>query len=100
MVLKGTSRPIGFWMGEINEFEQQKIKVSKGDQLFLFSDGLPDQFGGPRNKKMKYKNFYKQLEKSLHLSANGKKESIEELIDEWKGQNSQLDDITVAGVKF
>ena len=100
VVLKGTSRPIGFWMGEINEFEQQKIKVSKGDQLFLFSDGLPDQFGGPRNKKLKYKNFYKQLEKSLNLSANGKKESIEELIDEWKGQNSQLDDITVAGVKF
>ena len=87
-------------MGEINEFEQQKIEVSKGDQLFLFSDGLPDQFGGPKNKKLMYKNFYKQLEKSLHLSANGKKDSIEKLITEWMGDNAQLDDITIAGVKF
>ena len=100
IVLKGTSRPVGFWMGEITDFEQQKIKISKGDQLFLFSDGLPDQFGGDKNKKLMYKNFYNLLEEVSPLSSEEKKNKIEDFTKHWMGENAQLDDITVAGIKF
>ena len=100
LILKGTSRPVGFWMGEINEFEQQKLKVNKGDQLFLFSDGLPDQFGGIKNKKLMYKNFYKLLHEIAPLTYVEKKIKIENFSNQWMGENAQLDDITVAGVRF
>jgi serine phosphatase RsbU (regulator of sigma subunit) len=38
-------------------FSTQKFDLKSGDKIYLFSDGLPDQFGGPKGKKFKYKQF-------------------------------------------
>jgi PAS domain S-box-containing protein len=32
-------------------FENHVIKISKNDAVYFFSDGLPDQFGGPEGRK-------------------------------------------------
>ena len=34
-------------------FDDQEYYLNEGDTIYLFSDGLPDQFGGTDGKKMK-----------------------------------------------
>ncbi len=99
-ILKGNSRPVGNWIDDEIKFSQQEIKVNKGDQIFMFSDGLPDQFGGGKGKKLKYPKFYDLLEKVKDLSATQKRIAIIRYTKEWIGENEQIDDITIAGVKF
>ena len=99
-ILKGNSRPVGNWIDSEIKFSQEEITVNRGDQIFMFSDGLPDQFGGEKGKKLKYPKFYSLLEDVKDLSAREKRIKITKYTKEWIGDNDQIDDITIAGVKF
>ncbi len=100
IILKGDSRPVGYWIDKDKKFTQQEIQLKKDDQIFMFSDGLPDQFGGEKGKKLKYPNFYKMLEGIKDLSPKDKRIKIKQFSKDWIGNNDQIDDITIAGVKF
>ena len=100
MVIKGDSRPVGNWIDKEINFTQEEIDVSENDHIFMFSDGLPDQFGGEKGKKLKYPQFYSLLEEVKDLSPKDKRIEIINYAKEWIGKNEQIDDITIAGVKF
>lgn len=51
--LKGSRYPIGFYSGIEKIFDETTFQLQKNDNLFLFTDGYIDQFGGERNKKIK-----------------------------------------------
>ena len=56
--IKGCKQPIGsFEMS--NPFMSHSVQLSKGDTIYIFTDGFVDQFGGPRGKKLKSKAFRK-----------------------------------------
>jgi len=48
---------IGSHSLEIQEFTNHELKCEEGDQLYLFTDGFADQFGGIDRKKYKYQKF-------------------------------------------
>jgi PAS domain S-box-containing protein len=100
IIIKGDSRPVGNWINEEINFTQEEIDINKNDQIFMFSDGLPDQFGGEKGKKLKYPKFYSLLEEVKDLSPKDKRIQIINYAKEWIGDNEQIDDITIAGVKF
>lgn len=82
------------------KFTTTTLSLEKGMNLYLLSDGFTDQFGGPDNKKFNIKRF-----KQLLLDIQGKsmpeqKEAIEQALQEWMGQNDQLDDILIMGMRF
>ncbi len=96
---KSTRNPIGNYINEI-DFENNLIKLQKNDMLYLFSDGIQDQFGGQKQIK-----FTKERLKNLLLKVNKfeveeqKKLIIKELSD-WKRNNIQIDDITLLGIRI
>jgi len=97
--VKADRQPIGKFIKRA-PFTSTKIEVAHGDQIFLFSDGYQDQFGGVRGKKLRSKGFKKHL-----LSAVAKKEiSFTEQLDmqfkEWTQNEEQIDDICVLRVGF
>ncbi|PCH65837.1 MAG: hypothetical protein COC01_09245 [Bacteroidetes bacterium] len=98
---KGDKISIGETMNETAPiFNLNEQKIEKGDCLYLFSDGYPDQFGGPRDKKFSYKRFKELL---LDVSAkpmDEQKQILDETLNEWKGDKEQIDDICVMGVKI
>ena len=47
------------------------FQLEKNDLVFLFSDGLADQFGGPSGKKFKYSAFKKEV-KNFFKGRHGK----------------------------
>jgi serine phosphatase RsbU (regulator of sigma subunit) len=65
----------------------------------MFSDGFIDQKGGPDNKRFMSKNF-KNLLLGIHEQPMcDQKEILEKELTDWMGNNSQMDDILVMGVR-
>lgn len=97
---KGNKFPVGMFIEEVPQtFTSTFIQLEKNDQIYLFSDGFPDQFGGENNKKYKY-NQFKSLFQSIH-TMKGKQQlkMLEEELKNWKGENEQTDDILIVGVR-
>ncbi len=82
---------------KIPHYTNMHIECQKGDFFYLFSDGFADQFGGPEQKKFKYRRF-KHLLMTIHeLPARDQKQIIHQKHEEWKGKNEQTDDMLVIG---
>ena len=54
--VKADKQPIGKSDHRKN-FKTNSIPWQEGITLYLMTDGYPDQFGGPKGKKFKYKQF-------------------------------------------
>ena len=92
--------PIGSFSDNQQLYQNHSVKLSKGDTVYLFSDGFADQFGGPQGKKFRYKQF-----KQLFLSINDKsmdeqKLILETTLSDWKGSMEQIDDVIVIGTRL
>jgi serine phosphatase RsbU (regulator of sigma subunit) len=81
-------------------FKQQNIELKKGDWIYLYSDGIIDQFGGKGNKKFMRQQLWDSLISINELSGEKQKESIEKIFLDWKGSTEQTDDILLLGLKF
>ncbi len=97
--IKPDKMPIAIYE-KMDSFTTHEIQLEKDDQLYLFSDGYADQFGGTKGKKFKYKPFKQLLIDNCKLTMQEQKEILEKLFEEWKGTNEQVDDITVVGIKI
>jgi len=98
--IKADRFPIGSYAESTSRYTNHVIKLSKGDTVYLFSDGFADQFGGPSGKKFRYKQF-----KQLFLEINAKsmdeqKQILEKSLADWKGSMEQIDDVIVIGSRL
>lgn len=83
-----------------NAFTNIYIDTLPGDIYYLYSDGFADQFGELTNKKFKIRNFKKMIESVSSLPMKEQKQKLEELFLDWKGSESQVDDVLIFGFKF
>jgi len=72
----------------------------EGYNLYLFSDGFLDQFGGPRGKKFMSKNFKKLILELQSVPMNEQGAALEKVLMGWMGEISQIDDILVMGLRM
>jgi ligand-binding sensor domain-containing protein/serine phosphatase RsbU (regulator of sigma subunit) len=93
--------PVGFLKdGESPVFTRKEVSLQEGDVVYLFSDGLPDQFGGPEHKKFKYRRFRLLLLNIHKMPFPDQKAILHEKIEEWmNGENEQVDDMLILGFK-
>lgn len=97
---KANKFPIGAFIGEKKSFTNHSIQLKKNDQVYIFSDGYADQFGGPRGKKFMVGNFRKLLNEIAVLNTEEQKNILENTLTEWRGDQEQVDDVLVIGVKI
>lgn len=97
--LKPDKMPIAIYE-RMESFTEITVKVSKGDMIYLFSDGYADQFGGRKGKKFKTPNFKKLLALVSDMPAEKQREKIAQVFAEWKNSYEQVDDVTVVGVRL
>lgn len=76
-------------------FSTTTIKFEQHIQLFMYSDGFQDQFGGDKNKKFSKKRFYELLADALQLPFENQKAFLVQKFEDWKGKNEQTDDVSV-----
>ena len=97
--MKGDKQPIGVHWEE-TEFTNHVIKLEAQDTLYIFSDGILDQYGGESRKKYKALNFRKLLLSIQSEHMEIQKCSIMDAFGDWKGKNEQIDDVSVIGLRF
>lgn len=98
--IKGDRMPVGIHINFNKPFTNNLFKLKSSDQLYLFSDGYADQFGGPNGKKFRYKQFKELLINNSHEPMNIQKEILNNIHDKWRGSLDQIDDILVFGIKI
>ncbi|HRH11840.1 MAG TPA: SpoIIE family protein phosphatase [Bacteroidia bacterium] len=81
-------------------FVTHSFEYRKGDTYFLFTDGFADQFGGPKGKKFKFKQFTELLLQNSELELSEVHEKLSKAFEDWKGKIEQLDDVTVIGLRL
>lgn len=98
--LKGNKVPIGKGSAKKGvDFDNQKASLEKGDVIYLFSDGFPDQKGGPKRKKYYYPPFRDYLISISELPLEEQKNKLEQELENWRGDVEQFDDVLVLGIK-
>jgi PAS domain S-box-containing protein len=69
------------------------------NQLYLFTDGMQDQFGGPNDKKFSFRRILEIFESSVSLPLIEQRIHIEEEFNEWITDGDQTDDVTIISLK-
>jgi ligand-binding sensor domain-containing protein/serine phosphatase RsbU (regulator of sigma subunit) len=98
--IKGNRSSIGGESANQKFFDDQEYYLKENDAIYLFSDGLSDQFGGPDGKKMKIARLKRTIEQISDLQMDDQKEQVMKFYHEWKGNFDQVDDILLMGVKL
>jgi len=101
LTLNGNGYPIGGWQIEANrKFTTSYCKFKEPINVYLFSDGFKDQFGGHNNKKLGSRNFKNYLASVAELTMHEQFLALEKQFLAWKGINEQTDDVCVLGIEF
>lgn len=97
-IYKADKQPCGF-NHDYKPFTSQRLALEAGDHIYTFSDGFPDQFGGPNGKKFMHRQFKEILLKHAGLPFKEQKRLLSEALANWQGELDQVDDILVIGVQ-
>jgi serine phosphatase RsbU (regulator of sigma subunit) len=99
---KGDKFPIGGTQFDRKRtlFNNVVVPFNDGDSVYLFSDGFSDQIGGPENKSFLSKRVTDLIKQVAHLPISEIGTCIENTHKTWMGDNKQVDDILMVGLKF
>jgi serine phosphatase RsbU (regulator of sigma subunit) len=82
------------------EFKNHMIPIQGSLMIYLFSDGIQDQFGGSNDKKYGIKRLRNYLA-SIHKEPTYKQKlHIENIVKNWKGTREQVDDMLLIGFRL
>ena len=98
-VSNGDRQPIGAHEDRV-PFTNHSIDVQEGDMLYVFSDGYIDQFGGPKGKRYMSKRFKALLTSMAEEKVAIQSELLQKEFTSWQGEEQQVDDILVIGVRI
>ncbi|MBI1289486.1 MAG: PAS domain-containing protein [Flavobacteriales bacterium] len=100
-VFKGNRYSLGAYISSADKsFETAEIPFQEGEMLYMFSDGFQDQLGGPRTKRYMFKNLLLLLERIHEMSVSEQRQEIHSEFEKWRGQNDQVDDVLVMGLRL
>gem|GEM_PF-2691630 len=117
LFFSGANRPV--WIcreGELTEIEGAPISINsksekrifsteeflleKGDVIYLFTNGIIDQFGGADGKKLKISNLRRLLLAIYSYEPDKQREMLQKAFKDWRGNMEQIDDICIMGIKI
>ncbi|MDX1903592.1 MAG: tetratricopeptide repeat protein [Thermonemataceae bacterium] len=98
--LKADKLGIGGFLEKEKKFGVEKVSYQKECQIYLFSDGFQDQFGGEKNRKYSRKNFRELIEQTSLLPHKQQQKTIQREFEAWKAIEEQIDDVSVLKVSL
>lgn len=89
--------PVGIGVKD-ESFMSYSITLRKGETLYVYTDGFADQFGGPKGKKFKYKQLNDLILANAGKPLLEQKQLFSEVLEKWKGNLEQVDDVCIVGI--
>ncbi|EAY25713.1 stage II sporulation protein E (SpoIIE) [Microscilla marina ATCC 23134] len=101
-VIKGTRYGINGHRkgGERIQFALHTIDISTPTMIYMFSDGIQDQFGGEQGKKFSSKRLRNLLMELHALPIDEQKQQLAQAVDQWQGDLHQIDDMLLIGARL
>jgi tetratricopeptide (TPR) repeat protein len=96
----GTRQPIGY-VEEPKAFEEVELMLGSRApaMVYAFTDGIVDQMGGPKGRKLLPKGMREWLSGLWSQPVAEQAESLKALFETWRGDRPQMDDVTIVGVR-
>ena len=98
--LKASRQPIGGSAPFNFKYDLNEFEFFEEDVFYMFSDGYPDQFGGPKGKKFMNKQLKDLLIKNHQKTPSEQREILKKEFFKWMNNEDQVDDILVMCIKF
>lgn len=96
----GTKRGIGeHYLAETVHYTNASLQIADGAVCYLYTDGMPDQFGGDESKKLLRKRLMSWLNELQETPDELKLDVLMSRFAEWKGENAQVDDVCLIGFR-
>ena len=99
-VIKADKMPVGISAKAMEPFTNHELDIKIGDQFYMFTDGFVDQFGGPNKKKFRIGSFRELLLEIHERPIEEQKQIIFENFINWKGNQVQVDDVLLIGIRI
>lgn len=100
-IYKGNRRSIGDSLADGHSaFVNIEYNCSKGDLIYMFSDGYTDQFGGPLGKKFMKVGVRNLIEEIHDKPISEQYKIVESNFENWRGELEQVDDVLFMGIKM
>jgi serine phosphatase RsbU (regulator of sigma subunit) len=90
----------GFHSNSERQFTSFNVTLNQGDTIYLFTDGITDQFGEATGKKLRPINFRNWILEGAQLDLSTQKEFFINKMSEWQGSEAQVDDMLLIGFTF
>lgn len=105
---KADKMPCGVYINESPRFTNNIIELQSGDVLYMYSDGIADQFsGGPDLRKFTIRRMKEMLVDVHQKPFDQQKLLIAKTIDDWRKppqkigkMSAQVDDILLIGLRI
>ena len=81
-------------------FANHEIRIDGETTLYMYSDGFQDQFGGDKQQKYMVTRFNSFLQSLQKHPFKTHQKLLEDEFLSWKGNNRQIDDVLVIGLRF
>lgn len=105
---KADKMPCGVYINESPEFTNNIVDLEKGDILYMYSDGISDQFsGGADMRKFTIRRVKEMLVEVHDKPFEQQKLLIAKIIDDWRKppsklgkMSAQVDDVLLVGLRI
>jgi len=97
--LRPDKMPVSLYYGKNNSFFTQEVELAENDMIYMYTDGFVDQFGGDDGKKFFKRNLFKLIKEISDKNPLDQKITFENTFNTWKGDEHQLDDVTILGFR-
>jgi serine phosphatase RsbU (regulator of sigma subunit) len=81
-------------------FTNHVVPYGTGDKVFFFTDGMPDQLGGPENKKYSPGRIRDIITDNPGFTMNQYKHYFSQDFEDWMQDAKQIDDVLLIGIEF
>lgn len=98
--LKGDTNSIGNNIREREHFTTITTEINPGDSVYLFSDGIIDQIGGPNMRKFNIKQLSDFIAENHQLTMDELIQKFIGVMDSWTETFEQLDDRLLIGIRI
>jgi phosphoserine phosphatase RsbU/P len=98
LVLEAGNKPVGLFL--MCEYDEQEIRLSPGDRLFLYSDGLVEACRQPTRERYGNDRFFRMINSSAKSSLPTALSEIIGDLKNWLGHDKIEDDLSLLAIEF
>lgn len=99
-IIRPARRGIGYRYDTSQQYRSYSDRIYPGTRIYLYTDGIVNQMGGPLNKKFKTIRLQQFLKENHLRSMKNQEKAFLRTFNEWKGNQILTDDALLLGIKL